>query len=423
MLPHYMNIWLFFKLLRLIEEIFEIDPKETSELIKPTNDGLGLQLLAGKHTAIKGIYHYKGRDLCIKFNYNRTFSHKAYPSSGSWTQQMIPDYTLSLWPKAFTENKAEEQEIIVHIHFDAKYKVQDLKYLIDENVELLLPDDIDNLSQNEQEQLYKKINEEKQEQKEGNYKRADLLKMHAYKDAIRRTAGAYILYPGTKQYHKKGFHEVVPGLGAFPVSPSNDGQGLSEVKSFIFDVLEHYTDRASRREELSFHTYEINKNKSDRYSVHEAMPELYNGFRFKPPQDITVLVGYYNNTQYSWITEKHLYNIRIDKKGGLEKYSSAELEASYLLLHGKGELITDKLWKITSKQAILMSKKELLQRGYPTNPSKEYYFVYEIEQITNSDFINQKWDIGQLNGYLGGRGSANPFAVSIQELLNTKIPQ
>ena len=41
--------------------------------------------------------------------------------------------------------------------------------------------------------------------------------MHAYKDAIRRTGGAYILYPGeSEEWRKIGFHEVIPGLGAFP---------------------------------------------------------------------------------------------------------------------------------------------------------------------------------------------------------------
>jgi Cu(I)/Ag(I) efflux system membrane fusion protein len=42
---------------------------------------------------------------------------------------MCPDYTLSLWPSAFSQTEAEEQELIVHVHFDAKYKVDGLQYL------------------------------------------------------------------------------------------------------------------------------------------------------------------------------------------------------------------------------------------------------------------------------------------------------
>jgi hypothetical protein len=79
---------------------------------------------------------------------------------------MRPDYTLSIWPDGITPVKAEQEELIVHIHFDAKYKIENI-------IESL--GDVSNLD------------EEKSEQSKGTYKRADLLKMHSYKDAIRRT--------------------------------------------------------------------------------------------------------------------------------------------------------------------------------------------------------------------------------------------
>jgi predicted component of viral defense system (DUF524 family) len=66
----------------------------------------------------------------------------------------------------------------VHIHFDAKYKVESLQGIFGKD---------DNLE------------EENEEQKKGHIQKSiDLLKMHTYKDAIRRTAGAYVLYPGTE---------------------------------------------------------------------------------------------------------------------------------------------------------------------------------------------------------------------------------
>ncbi len=393
--------WLFFKMLKLVQDTFKLKAKNTKDLIKETSDGLGIQLKAGKHVAVEGDFTYKKRHLKIKFSYNRTFTNSNYPKGGSWTKQMRPDYTLSLWPADFSEKKAEEQELIVHIHFDAKYKVEGLKYLIDDT-------DTD-------------LTKEKNEQKEGTYKRADLLKMHAYKDAIRRTAGAYILYPGTEEYSRKGFHEIIPGLGAFPVSPSNNGQGLNEIKSFIIEVLDHYSNRASQREELSYHTYEVNKDNIDSEEIHEAMPEQYHGVRVNSPQDTSVLIGYYNKKQYQWIKNKQLYNIRVDKNAGLTKYSSAELEADYLLLHGENGLITDDIWKITSKEAALMSKQELKDKNYPSKPSRDYYFVYEIEPVSNLDFSDQKWDIRNLKGYSPGHGSARPFAVTLQELLSVKV--
>ena len=71
-------------------------------------------------------------------------------------------------------------------------------------------------------------------------KREDLLKMHAYRDAIRRSAGAYVLYPG--EHHQQPFvehHEVLPGLGAFVLRPRDGG-------TVGTDALEQFLARSSR---------------------------------------------------------------------------------------------------------------------------------------------------------------------------------
>ena len=77
--------------------------------------------------------------------------------------------------------------------------------------------------------------------------------MHAYKDAIRRTGGAYILYPGTDQKEPmKGFHEIIPGLGAFTVRPSKDDDGTQFLRKFISDIVIHLRNRVSQRERFSY---------------------------------------------------------------------------------------------------------------------------------------------------------------------------
>ena len=200
--------WLFFKLLDLLQSIFNIEPKSVSDLIKETEDGLNLQLKQGRQTALQGIYDAGTRKFNIRFNYNRSFSgRKDYPDSGSWTSTMRPDYTLSFWPSGIKEQEAENQELIVHIHFDAKYKIANLTDILNQEKE-------------------KNLDIEKTENRKGIYKNADLLKMHAYKDAIRRTGGAYVLYPGDKSQNKKGFHEIIPGLGAFLFDHQKLTQGL-----------------------------------------------------------------------------------------------------------------------------------------------------------------------------------------------------
>jgi predicted component of viral defense system (DUF524 family) len=394
--------WLFFKLLRLVQEIFSIQPEATEKLIKKTGDGLGLQLRTGKHIAVQGRYIYKKRRLKVEFNYNRTFSRTDYPHEGTWTKSMRPDYTLSLWPADFPRTAAEEQELIVHVHFDAKYRVDDLRYLIsDEAVSL---------------------DAEKIEQKEGRYRRADLLKMHTYKDAIRRTAGAYVLYPGTKTFRQTGYHEIIPGLGAFPVSPSNAEDGIDHLRNFIKDVVSHFADRASQREELSYRSYKVHKKRPNGNELHEMLPEMFNGFRTEPPGTTTILVGYCKNERhYEWICTEGLYNIRIDDKGGPKKINPAVTGARYLLLHRQGELESNDLWYITGDSPVMMNRKTLLAKGYPNLPSQEYYMVYQVRKAEQDQFAHGKWDIRKLPGYKTGRTSARPFSVTLFEMMQAVI--
>jgi len=91
--------WLFFKLLDLFEEVFDIHPKDIDDLIQPTSDGLSLQIKQGKSTPLEGVFKTGSRTLNIRFNYNRSFSgKKEYPKPGSWTTTLRPDYTVSFWP-------------------------------------------------------------------------------------------------------------------------------------------------------------------------------------------------------------------------------------------------------------------------------------------------------------------------------------
>ncbi len=225
--------WMFFKLLEIVREVFRIEPKSVEELIKPTNDGLGLQLKQGHYLPVNGVYQGETRQLNVQFSYNKTFSgDNNYPEGGSWTRSMRPDYTLRIWPFGISSKEAEKEELIVHVHFDAKYKVENLAEILGNESDLLT---------------------EKEEQNKGTYKWADLLKMHTYKDAIRRTAGAYILYPGTdSRYTKFGFHEIIPGLGAFSIRPSALNNGTEELKRFLNEIIVHFLNRASQREKCLY---------------------------------------------------------------------------------------------------------------------------------------------------------------------------
>lgn len=396
--------WLFFKLLYLLKSVFDIEPKDISELIKETSDGLNLQLKQGTHTALSGVYNTGTRSLNVRFNYNRSFSgQNDYPNAGSWSTTMRPDYTLSFWPQGISEKEAELQELIVHIHFDAKYKIANL------------PDLLGNKNQED-------LKTEKEENRKGIYKNADLLKMHAYKDAIRRTGGAYVLYPGDTSIKKKGFHEIIPGLGAFSVRPSKIDDGISELKNFIVEVVKHFINRASQREKIAFRTFDVYKNMPQKEDeVNEPLPETYGDNRNLIPDDTYVLVGYYKKENLDWIIKSGLYNARAESDRGSLRLGPGESSAKYLLLHTTGETKTGRLLKITETGPRVFSRETLLGKGYPTEPSQNYYLVYKIQEITEVELMNLEWDITMLNKYKEGRASALPFSVTLTELMKTKL--
>jgi len=389
--------WLFFKLLDLIKKVFEIDPVTTEELIVKTEDGLGLKLKQGQHIAVKGIFNGKTRKLNVEFSYNRTFSGEMnYPNGGSWTKNMRPDYTLTMWPYDIKcQKEAEEAELIVHIHFDAKYKI--------ENFNSIFQNDIN-------------LDEEKTDQSKGTYKRADLLKMHSYRDAIRRTGGAYILYPGDQTLNKFGFHEIIPGLGAFPMRPSKTDTGEVELERFINDVLHHFMNRTSQREKAAFRTYDIHK-KGKANELRELLPESYGKNRGFMPDETFVLVAFYKNPEHlKWIIKNRLYNARTNSERGSLSITSREAGAKYLLLYTHNEEMTSNFFKLANDGPKILSKVDLIKTSYPF-PKHNSYLVFKIEKEVEMEFKGLFWDLTKLNKYNNSIASGIPFSVSLTELI------
>lgn len=402
--------WLFFKLLEVVREIFKIEPKSIDELIKPTADGLGLQLKQGKHLPVQGVCDLGTRQLNVEFSYNKTFGGKTeYPKGGSWTRDLRPDYTLSIWPVGIGQPQAEQEELIVHIHFDAKYKVENLIDILGDEKRATTDEDLED-----------RLNDEKTEQKKGTYKRADILKMHTYRDAIRRTAGAYVLYPGTESERIKGFHEILPGLGAFAISPSRSSDGTMQLKKFLEEVVQHFLNRSSQREKMSFRTYEAHKDK-DSNEMRELLPEAYGENRSLLPDDTFVLVAFYKDEHHlNWIIKNKLYNSRTGPSRGSLRLNPKVTGAKYLLLHGEGELQTTKIYKLKSDGPRIFSKEEMIEREYP-DPSQNFYLVFDVVSECEEEFKKYAWDVGLLEMYKKGRGSVLPFSVSLSELMRAKV--
>ncbi len=399
--------WLFFKLLELFEKSFQLKSKPVDELIEKRDNGLNLRLKQGTYIPLEGVYNHAGRKLNVRFSYNRSFGGKSdYPNSGSWTTTLRPDYTLSVWPAGIKEKQAEQEELIVHVHFDAKYKVENFA---------------DYLKQQSDDEL----DSEKTANRKGIYKNADLLKMHAYKDAIRRTGGAYVLYPGTEKIKQRGFHEIIPGLGAFPVRPSKTDSGIAELKNFILEVVDHFVNRASQREKIAYRTFDIYKQPplpDDK--LEDILPEAYAENRGLLPDETHVLVGFCKNKEHlEWCIRKGLYNARTESAHGSLKLGIGESTARYLLLHLKDGLKTNLLFRIVEGGPRVFSAQKLEREKYPTPPRQPFYLVYQIDQNIQPELKHRIWDVSKLADYRTGRQSGVPFTATLRELMKVTVKE
>jgi predicted component of viral defense system (DUF524 family) len=395
--------WVFFKLLDIVTGIFQLEKPAADELMEKTADGFGLKLKSGEQLGFDGITFTGARPLRARFSYNRSFTqNNNRNAAGSWTERMRPDYTVSLWPADFNADEAEAQELMVHVHFDAKYRIDSIEQLFGR-------DD----TEMDAATAAADLNDEKQEQKLGRYKRADLLKMHAYRDAIRRTHGAYVLYPGELSQQWQGYHEILPGLGAFPIKP---GTGTEALTNFIRDIVTHTCDRATARERQSYHVYKAQEAPAS-HAVLRKLPEKVAGSerRTPPLAETHVLIGWYKNEAHlEWIREKRRYNFRMDVERGSLHLKPDVSGAQYLLLHSyKGA--TSMLFKVYKTGPRVLSKKAMLDLGYPSDQPKDFYLVFDV--VPADGFEGYEWDYRKLPERLQNRQSAEPQTITLDALM------
>lgn len=406
--------WLFFKLMDVFEKKFGIKGSDKKDLISIDNDKLTLSLKQGKTTMLKGKFVTPSRTLQIRFFYNKPFGYSSeYEKSGSWTQGMRPDYTLSIWPDGISMMEAEAEELITHVHFDAKYRIENLK-LTDKN------DSCD------EDVLQSKLSDIKDEEELGTYKRADLLKMHAYKDAIKRTSGAYILYPGTEDEIIEGFQEIIPGLGAFAISPRNYDSSLKGFNKFLDDVIDNFLDRTSQRERLAYHTYNVLQEPSPNLKI--DIPETIGENRSFMPTEINVIVGYCNKDNKEWLVNHGYYNMPANDKKGSQPITEDFVSAKYLLLWNEEGA---SLHKIRKNGAEIITERRFNEMGYTSSKLRDLlikglsrdtaikliqyddiYYVFKIKKA-EEEFSIYQWDTTKF--------SKKPHVLKLSELLKKVI--
>ena len=300
--------WVYLRLGEIVSRLCR-EPFHFGSLIEPASDGLNLGLTRGDQRVMTGATVRFGRRLTLSLWFNRSFPHGAGPTT-SWTRTLRPDFSLQVR----CLDAAPLVQGDVWLHFDAKYRVDRLEQILgeeDENV--LLSDD-----------------------KEGaptGARGADLLKMHAYRDAIRRSVGAYVIYPGSNPKTFQEYHEILPGLGAFGLRPTADGDptGAGLLSRFIDDVINHSAAQLSQHERGRYWQQRV----YDDPTTHVESVE-FASFLDRPPADTKVLLGYVKSEAHlAWIRKQRRYNLRADKtRRGRVGLESRNLNTDLLLLYG-----------------------------------------------------------------------------------------
>lgn len=337
---------------RLCNRGFDLD-----NLIAPSADGLVLRLRTGERRVLSGTVDRLGRTLRVELWFNRSFAPTAR-RHGSWTRPMRPDCSLlvRLEPEAGQLNP-------IWVHFDAKYRVENLVGAFGPEPE---PE---------------RAQESESRAARTDWLREDLLKMHAYKDAIRRSVGAYIVYPGASGGDPfREYHELLPGLGAFALRPtaSGDAEGTPVLVKFLDDVLSHVAHQASQHERARYWS------EKSYAGLPLQSPLDAVSFLERPPADARILLGYTKSEEHrSWIATERLYNIRADaKRQGGVGVGAQELGAELLAVYGAAPEPSVDLYRIVGVPRV-MTAEELTQRGYPA-PRGEHYFCLPVEAISAS---------------------------------------
>jgi predicted component of viral defense system (DUF524 family) len=312
--------WTFLKLVGVLGEACD-DPHASLRLFEPDGDGLSLGLRRGKESKLQWNVAVAGRNLSVSVYFNRSFRATEEPGSdGSWSRAMVPDASVLVRPEQGRSRVENERDLDVWLHFDAKYKLDWSSAQFERR-------------SSEREELESALGDEEQE-RQASSRRDDLLKMHAYRDAIRRSAGAYVLFPGTPgTLEFRQYVELIPGLGAFPLRPGNDS-GSAALGRFLANVLLHAADQATAEERQRFWRSRI------LYERPNSALERSVDFLDRPPADTPVLLGsVLDEGLWQWIELMQRYVVRLTQQVESLSVHAEELSAPLVLLSGGGRAL------------------------------------------------------------------------------------
>lgn len=337
--------WAFLQLLRIVQTI--TPNLDTGQLFAETKDGLTLSLKQGGERRFHGTVNRLGRGIDLDLYYNRAFGRTLRDvEGGSWSLPMRPDCSLRLQARSDGPGIAP-----VWLHFDAKYKLSDFGFL----------KDVAGVDDGPSHQPV----------------RDDLLKMHAYLGAIRRTVGSYVLFPGEGPANDpyRAYTELLPGLGAFSLRPVAGGPDTLALRNFLESVLTHVASVATQERRHRYWERRIFPS-----GVPAPESEGREPIEGLPPADTSVLLGFVRTDQQrDWILSARLYNMRADvERNGSVGVDSGAASAQILVLYSASEILG--IWRLSGSASVFTAA-QLLALGYPAPRGDGYICVHLVESI------------------------------------------
>jgi hypothetical protein len=309
--------WTFLKLAEVLGTACQ-DPRAPLKLFETDGDGLSLGLRRGRQSKLSWDVTVAGRSLRVSLYFNRTFRVTDDDADGSWSRPMVPDASVLIRPVEGRTRVERERDLDVWLHFDAKYKLdwasaqfEKVRAEMEEGVAL----------------------EDEERERLSVSRRDDLLKMHAYRDAIRRSVGAYVLFPGTsgpRQFRE--YVELIPGLGAFPLRPGENA-GVAALERFVEDILLHAADQATAEERSRFWQSRI-------FAGPAGSKRPVADFLDRPPADTQVLVSWSSDERESrWTQTTGQFVLRLAHEEQEAAFRAEELAAPLVVLAGVGHAL------------------------------------------------------------------------------------
>lgn len=341
--------WVFLELARIVGDLCQSKP-DLSSLIEASPEAISLGLRRGIERCIGGIVSRRGRTYRLELHFNREFRSNG-TDRGSWTRTMRPDCSLCITPLDDVAPAADN----LWLHFDAKYRVTEAGILgsVDDGPILTAKDE-------------------------------DLLKMHAYRDAIVRAAGAYVVFPGNSSLAPRRRNgEAIPSLGAFSLRPSAAvrGEGAEKIQAFLHQVIDQLAEQRSPYERVRYW-----QRTSYAAKPHTGVPTESVPFLRAPAADTIVLLGYLRSPEHArWVRAHALYNVRADpKRRGSIQLTGEELSAQILLTYSAEG--TPEIQRMVGPP-LIMTRQDLLELEYP-QPGGELYLVFNLAPVSKPSWFD-----------------------------------